>query len=128
MAGLGCQQNVSKTLKPYPSQILTVFKKDKTPINITLDGGATGSFIKLDYALKHKFKIWNNNQSAGLADAQTHVNSLGYVEETFYRDNWQVKFRGLVLKNLNADIYGGQPFMIENDVIQRSAKGIITVH
>ena len=113
---------------PQPSQILTVFKKDKTPINITLDGGATGSFVRLDYAIKNKFKIYKNNQSAGLADNMTNVKSLGYIEETFYRDNWNVQFRALVVENLKAECYGGQPFLIENDIIQRPKKHIITVH
>ena len=62
-----------------------------------------------------------------MADSKTSVKSIGYVEETFYRDSWAVKFKGLVVENLKADIYGGQPFMIENDVIQRPAKNIITV-
>ncbi len=105
-----------------------MFKKDNSPIHITLDGGATGSFVRLDYAIKNKFKIFKNNQTAGLADNITNVKSLGYVEETFYRDNWNVKFKALVVDNLKADCYGGQPFLIENDVIQRPKKQIITVH
>ena len=105
-----------------------MFKKDNSPIHITLDGGATGSFVRLDYAIKNKFKIFKNNQTAGLADNITNVKSLGYVEETFYRDNWNVQFKALVVDNLKADCYGGQPFLIENDIIQRPKKQIITVH
>ena len=116
-----------KTLAPQPSQILTVFTKSGNPLDITLDGGATGSFIKYTCAIKNKFKIWPNNQSAGLADNKTSVKSIGYIEETLFRDNWSVRFRGLVVENLKADIYGGQPFMIENDIILRPAKNIITV-
>lgn len=126
MASLGTES--IKVLEPKPSQILSMFTKNGDPVYITLDGGATGSFIKHECALKHKFKIWNNNQSAGLADNLTSVKSIGYVEETFYRDNWSVKFKGLVVENLKADIYGGQPFMIDNDIIQRPAKSTITVH
>ena len=33
-----------------------------------------------------------------------------------------------MVQDLKADIYGGQPFLIENDIIQRPAKNIITVH
>ena len=102
-----------KMLAPQPSQILTVFTKSGQPLDITLDGGATGSFIKYSCAIAHKFRIWPNNQSAGLADSKTSVKSIGYIEETFFRDNWSVKFRGLVVENLKADVYGGQPFMIE---------------
>ena len=102
--------------------------KDKSPIHITLDGGATGSFVRLDYAIKNKFKIYRNNQTAGLADNMTNVKSLGYIEETFFRDNWNVKFRALVVESLKAECYGGQPFMIENDIIQRPKKQIITIH
>lgn len=104
-----------------------MFTKDGNPIDITLDGGATGSFIKHSVAVQNNFKIWPNFQSAGLADSKTSVRSIGYVEEVFYRDKWSVKFKGLVVENLKANVYGGQPFMIENDVIQRPAKSIITV-
>ena len=117
-----------KTLDPKPSQILTVFTKSGNPVHITLDGGATGSFITKQCAEKNGFKIWPNNQTAGLADNKTSVQSLGYVEETFFRDKWSVIFKALVVKNLKAIAYGGQPFMIDNDIIQRPAKGQITVH
>ena len=126
MAAIG-DKNM-RTLTPQPSQILTVFTNSGAPVDITLDGGATGSFIKHECAKKHNFKIWPNNQSAGLADSKTNVKSIGYIEETFYRDKWCVKFKGLVVENLKADVYGGQPFMIDNDIIQRPAKNIITVH
>ena len=121
LAALGAHEN-TRNLIPQPSQILTVFTRDGNALDITLDGGATGSFIKQSCAIKHNFKIWPNNQSAGLADSKTCVKSIGYIEETFYRDSWAVKFKGLVVQNLKADIYGGQPFMIENDIIQRPAK------
>jgi hypothetical protein len=126
MASLG--QITMRTLDPKPSQVLTVFTKSGSPIYITLDGGATGSFISKNCAEKNQFKIWPNNQTAGLADNQTCVQSLGYIEETFFRDKWSVIFKALVVKNLKADIYGGQPFMIENDIIQRPAKNQITIH
>ena len=44
LAGLGCFDD-TKTVIPQPSQILTVFKKDKSPIHIVLDGGATASLL-----------------------------------------------------------------------------------
>ncbi len=126
MAGLGAE--TTKVLEPKQSQILTMFTKQGQALHITLDGGATGSFIKHECAVKNKFKIWNNNQTAGLADNKTSVKSIGYVEETLFRDNWSVKFKGLVVENLKADVYGGVPFMIENDIIQRPAKNTITIH
>lgn len=125
MASLGI--NNHKILIPQPSQVMTVYTKQGQPINITLDGGATGSFIKLSCAKKYGFKIWPNKQSAGLADNQTKVQSVGYIEEKFYRDNWSVTFKGLVVPHLKADIYGGTPFLKDNDIIQRPAKNIITV-
>ena len=95
MAGLGAEP--TKVLEPKQSQILTMFTKQGQALHITLDGGATGSFIKHECAVKNKFKIWNNNQTAGLADNKTSVKSIGYVEETLFRDNWSVKFKGLVV-------------------------------
>ena len=117
-----------RLLTPQPSQILTVFTKTGKPIDITLDGGATGSFMKLEFAQSHGFKIWPNNQTAGLADSKTNVKSIGYVEEVFFRDKWSVHFKGLVVPELKANVYGGQPFIIDNDIIQRPAKNIITIH
>ena len=126
MASLGPEN--TKNLDPQPSQILTVFTKSGESVHITLDGGATGSFISLECAEKNNFKIWKNNQSAGLADNLTSVQSLGYIEETFYRDKWSVLFKALVVKSLKAQVYGGQPFLITNDIIQRPAKNLITIH
>lgn len=117
-----------KTLIPKPSQILTVFTKGGNPVHITLDGGATGSFITLECATRNGFKIWKNNQSASLADDETKLNCIGYVEETLYRDKWSVVFKGLVVTKLKAEIYGGQPFMIDNDISLRPAKQTITVN
>ena len=117
-----------KVLDPKPSQILTVFSKAGKPIYITLDGGATGSFITRKCAEENNFKIWKNNQSAGLADNLTSVKSVGYIEETLYRDKWSVIFKALVVENLKAQAYGGQPFLISNDIIQRPAKNLITIH
>ena len=124
MAGL----ETIKTLDPQPSQILTVFTKSGNPVYITLDGGATGSFITKKCADENNFKIWKNNQSAGLADNLTSVKSVGYIEETLYRDKWSVIFKALVVDNLKAQAYGGQPFLISNDIIQRPAKNLITIH
>ena len=126
MASLG--QEIVKNLDPQPSQILTLFTKDGKPVHITLDGGATGSFITLECAEKNNFKIWKNSQTAGLADNLTSVKSLGFIEETLYRDKWSVIFKALVVKNLKAEVYGGQPFLITNDIIQRPAKNLITIH
>ena len=125
MAALGAEP--MKILIPKPSQILSVFTKSGAPIFITLDGGATGSFISLECAKKNNFKIWPNNQLAGLPDNKTIVESVGYVEETFYRDKWSVSFQGLVLEDCRAEVYGGTTFMIDNDIIQRPAKNLITV-
>ena len=76
MASLG--QEIVKNLDPQPSQILTLFTKDGKPVHITLDGGATGSFITLECAEKNNFKIWKNSQTGGLADNLTSVKSLGF--------------------------------------------------
>ena len=55
MASLGPEN--TKNLDPQPSQILTVFTKSGESVHITLDGGATGSFISLECAEKNNFKI-----------------------------------------------------------------------
>lgn len=87
------------------------------PVNITLDSGATVSFIRLDTATALNLKILPNNQLATLADEKTKLASLGEVNITLKRGPITANLRALVVKNLQAPIFGGMTFLHDNDVI-----------
>lgn len=63
-------------LQPIPSQILLVSFKSFT-LQITLDTGATASYIRLDEAIRLGLNFLPNDQLALLADEKTRMASLG---------------------------------------------------
>ena len=90
-------------------------------MHITLDCGATLNFAKLQYVLKMGFRIYPNSQLSVLGDKVTPLQALGEIDETFKRDTWTVRFRGLVVEQLAADMFGGTAFLHENDIAIRQA-------
>jgi len=66
-------------ITPVPSQILQVTYRDKL-LNITLDSGATVSYIKFDKAVELGIDIFPNSQLALLADKKTRMASIGEVD------------------------------------------------
>ena len=116
-----------RRLTPIPSQILTLFNKDK-PFHITLDTGATVSFIKQSYALAHAIPIKPNNQLALLADDKTRMASLGEIDTQLTRGPITARLRALVMENLQADCFGGTTFHYDNDVQSRIKSRQIKLH
>ena len=114
-------------ITPVPSQILTVYNNTK-PLNITLDSGATVSFIRLSTAIEHEFPIQPNSQLALLADEKTRLAALGEIDVTLTRANFSVRLRALVVKNLQAECFGGTSFHKDNDIEPRITTGQIKVH
>ncbi len=102
-------------LTPIPSQILTLFYKEH-PFHITLDSGATVSFIRKSYADKHDIPILPNNQLALLADDKTRMTSLGEIDIKLKRGPLEVRLKALVMEKLQADCFGGTTFHYENDI------------
>ena len=80
-------------ITPVSSPVLTVFF-GKNPINITLDSGATTSFVTLKLCEKLKLKIHPNGQLARLGDGCTMIACLGEIDTVFTRDKWSVKGAG----------------------------------
>ena len=76
-------------IKPVASQILTVFlnKNNKTPIHIELDSGASINFCEEQVVKKYGFNISYNKQISKLGDGKTHIESIGEINVTFYRNN-----------------------------------------
>ena len=118
--------NLSR-ITPISSQVLTVFL-GKEPINITIDSGATTSFITRKLCKKLKLKISPNGQLAQLGDGCTLLASVGEIDLTFTRDKWSIRFRAIVVEKLNTEIYGGMTFMVDNDISVRPKTGEIKVH
>ena len=123
-----CHKNTCQLsrITPVSSPVLTVFY-GKEPVNITLDSGATTSFVTLKLCEKLKLKIHPNGQLARLGDGCTMIACLGEINTVFTRDKWSVKFQAIVVKKLNTDIYAGMNFFEDNDVPIRFKTGEIKI-
>ena len=84
-------------LTPVPSQIFTAYH-NKHPLNLTLDSGATESFIILSLVQQLGVEIKPNNQLAMLADSETCLASCGEIDINLTRGKFTVRFRALVVK------------------------------
>ena len=115
-------------LQPIPSQILLVSFKSFT-LQITLDTGATASYIRLDEAIRLGLNFLPNDQLALLADEKTRMASLGEVDFLSYvGNNIVVRVRALIMKNLQASCFGGTTFHADNDITARITAGEILLH
>ena len=121
-----CKRNSCQLSRivPVNSPVLTVFY-NSTPINITLDSGATTSFVTEKLCKTLNIRIQPNGQLARLGDGCTTIASKGEINVTFTRGKWSVKFRAIVVEKLNTDIYGGMNFFVENDISIRPKTGEI---
>ena len=117
-------------IKPVPSQILTVFQdpSNKFPVHIDLDSGATVSYCLESEAHKRGFKIHPNGQMSKLGDGVTKLKSVGEIHETFFRNNWSVKYSAIVVKDLTAPFIGGLTFLRDNGIHQDIVRNVISIH
>ena len=117
-------------IRPVPSQILTMFldSSNKNPIHIDLDSGATLNYVHEKEVLKNKFKIHPNGQMSKLGDGVTKLKSIGEIHETFFRNNWKVKFSAVVCKQLTAPFIGGTVFLKENGIDQDFKRDVIHIN
>ena len=111
---------------PITSQILTVYY-GKQPVNITLDSGATVSFISKTICENLNFDVLPNGQIAKLGDGCTLLASKGEIDVILSRNKWNVRLRAIVVEKLSSEIYGGMTFLTENDIQTRPATGEIKV-
>ena len=86
------------------------------------------SFIRLSVAIALNCTILPNTQLALLADEKTRLAALGEINITLSRANFSVLLRALVVKNLQADCFGGTNFHKDNDIETRITTGHIKVH
>ena len=102
-------------LVPIPSQILSVEFNQKV-LQITLDSGATVSYIRHSEVKRLKLNVAPNNQLALLADRKTRMASMGEVDFDVTLRNINLRPRALVMQDLQADCFGGTTFHIDNEI------------
>ena len=103
------------------SPVLDIFCSHHTAC-LTIDSGATGNMIRASTAQKLGAKVTKSSQLAHQADGSSPLQILGETRLTFSRDDHELFFEGLVVKNLDTDILAGIPFMQKNDISIRPAK------
>ena len=97
-----------------------------TPIRVVLDTGATGNMIREDLATHLGINITPSNQSASQADGKTKLEVIGETRTIFHRQDKDLTFEGLVVRNLDVEVLAGTPFMEVNDIMVRPARKEIT--
>ena len=113
---------------PIPSQILLATYQSSS-LEITLDTGATVSYIRLSDAKRLGLTFMPNDQLALLADEKTRMASLGEVDFLSYVNRDIVlRVRALIMKNLQAPCFGGTTFHADNDVTARIKTGEVLIH
>ena len=104
----------------------------KTPIqfNITIDGGATVSFIKTEMALALGFKILPNGDLARLADKRHQVQSKGEIDVCVaeVETSAPLRLRALVMDHLAVDCYGGTTFENDNYIVCNIVTSTVFMH
>ena len=119
--------NVVRTVIARPSQILSVSFTINT-VHITIDGGATVSFITLEKAKSLQMVIHKTSQDAIQADGVSQLVIVGEVHEVFNRNKIDLTFDALVCENLNGtDILGGMNFLYDNSVVPDARRQTISV-
>ena len=124
------ENTVFNFIKPVASQILTVFadKDNKQPLHIELDSGANINYCEENAVRNFGFKIKYNKQVSKLGDGKTSIESIGEINETFYRNNWKVQFQAAVCRQLSSPFIGGTLFMKANGVEQDFVNDVIKLH
>ena len=107
--------------------MLRVFYSDKH-LEITLDSGATVSYLRYNQAIYLGIEILPNDQLALLADQKTRMASLGEVDFVVSFNGIQLRLRALVMKNLQADCFGGTTFHADNGIEAKIRDGTIILH
>ena len=116
-----------KRIVSYPSQIISVFI-DKSVVHITIDSGATVSFIVESLATKLNLKISKASQLARQADGATMLQVIGEVHVKASRGSVEFSIHALVVPKLDdAQLLAGMNFLIENKVSQEPYKRRIVI-
>ena len=109
-----------------PSPVLD-FLFGHSVIKMTLDSGATSNLILEAFVRRIGIKIHPNSQSAGQADGESHLDTVGEVHFSVTRNGRSFKFDGLVVTKLNDNVLAGMPFLVKNDIGIRPFKSLIII-
>lgn len=114
---------------PIPSLFSRVSFGSHT-FDITLDGGATVSFITRLLALSMNLPIKPNGELARLADKRFRVQSQGEVDFCVVKNSTGVslRVRALVMENLAVDCYGGTTFHYDNYIVPDNVTSTVHMH
>ena len=123
LPSLSCQLNL---IKPIPSQII-IASYNGQELPITLDSGATISFLREDWAIRLKLPISPNKQLATLADEQTMIEAIGEIDIQVTHKQCGLRLRALVVKKLQAPCFGGTNFHLDNQIVPDIAKQTINI-
>ena len=94
---------------------------------ITLDSGATVSYLRLQNALDLNLPIKPNHQLVLLADKLTRMESVGEVDFLVSLGNTQLRVRALVMENLQAECFGGTTFHADNHIEANISKKTVSI-
>ena len=115
------------TLKPVPTQLLTVSNHARNPVHIELDSASTVNFISLDEARTRNFTIYPNSQSSKNGDGATSITAVGEITTTFYRDDLPLIYKALVCRKLHCPIICGTPFLKNKGIRQDFTSNLISL-
>ena len=120
-----------RTLTSVPSMPLAVKSKDGKTFTITLDSGATVSFMSRELCIRLGLEIRPNGQLATLADPNFSVKSVGEVDFVVTEctsGTALLRVRALVLEKLAVECYGGTTLHLDNHLVPDLAMSIIWAH
>ena len=97
-------------------------------VRVTLDSGATSSFIRSSFAESLGLEITPSCQSARQADGVSSLPVKGEVHCFLARGDYTLQLDALVVDRLDAEVLAGMPFLTINDIAIRPAMRQIVVH
>ena len=120
-----------RTLTSVPSMSLSVKSRDGKLFIITLDSGATVSFMSKKLCVELGLDIRPNGQLATLADPKFRVKSVGEVDCVVTEctsATAMLRLRALVLEELAVDCYGGTTLHLDNHLVPDLTTSTVWAH
>ena len=100
----------------------------RNTLDITLDSGATVSYMRVDVAYQLGLNIMPNSQLAMLADKRTRLRSVGEVDCLVTLHSIQLRLRALLMEDLQADCFGGTTFHADNGIQTNIKERTVSIH
>ena len=118
------------TITPIPSSTLSVTYRGKV-FTVTLDSGATVSFISHKLFKMLKVPLYPNGQLAQLALPHIRAASLGEIDIVAIEASTNrvcLRLRALVMPELSVPCYGGRNFERDNGIVDNVNTMTVTLH